>query len=153
MKKQQRTVGAFISICLPDERIGYGRILEKASYGIYDLISDKTISDIEIIQGSKILFIIAVYDQAVKSGRWQKIGTRPLEDHLTVLPLEYSEDAIKKGSYSIYDPNSGEFKAAVKEDCLGLERAAVWAPEHVEERILDHFNNKENVWLKQWDIS
>lgn len=30
----------------------------------------------------------------------------------------------------------------------GLERLAVWDPEHVEDRIRDHYNGVQNIWVE-----
>jgi hypothetical protein len=34
----------------------------------------------------------------------------------------------------------------------GLEKAAVWDPEHVEDRIQDHFAGRPNIWLKSLQL-
>jgi hypothetical protein len=32
--------------------------------------------------------------------------------------------------------------------CRGLERSAIWEPEHVEERLSDHYAGKVNRWAE-----
>lgn len=152
MVKQKRTVGAFVKIHLPDNRWAYARILEHASYAIYDLITTEPIEDVNKIAGKDILFYVSVYKDAITAGRWRKIGTLPLEDILTRLPSKFIQDPIDPNVFRLYDPNTGTMTSARKEDCIGLECAAVWEPEHVEERILDHYANRPNIWLEKMKI-
>ena len=39
-------------------------------------------------------------------------------------------------------------RLAIAEECVGLERAAVWEPEHVEDRLRDHFAGRSNRWVE-----
>jgi hypothetical protein len=68
------------------------------------------------------------------------------------LPLKFIQDPIQRQSFQIYDPNTGNIHPSKKEDCIGLERAAVWEASHVEDRILDHFEGRENKWVKSLQI-
>src|SRR5258706_7325521 len=142
-----RKEGAFIEIKLPNGKFSYGRILPKANYGFYEIYSDSKVSDIGEIERKKILFIVAVYKDAITKNRWKIIGTSPLEKTLLVLPLKFIQDELEPFYFEIYDPNSGNIRPAKKEECIGLERTAVWEPEHVEERIIDYFEKRPNKWL------
>jgi len=118
--------------------VGYARILKNSSYAFYDLISDDQITDLTYITSRSILFIITVDVYPVRSGRWVKIGTLPLE--LEKLPMNFMQDIIDLNQLSLYDPNTGEITERVTfEQCIGLERTASWEAEHVESRICDHF--------------
>jgi hypothetical protein len=33
-------------------------------------------------------------------------------------------------------------------ECTSLERAAVWDTEHIEDRLEDYFNGRENKWVE-----
>ena len=94
-----------------------------------------------------ILFIIAVYNDAVARGRWVKIGRIPLEPALQQLPLQFIQDALNETTFSLYD--NVTIRPAIQADCIGLERAAVWEPEHVEPRIADFYRGEANVWVEQ----
>lgn len=144
-----RKEGAFIEIALPNGKFSYGRILSKANYAFYDIYSDEKITDIKKIQEKRVLFIIAVYKFAVTKGRWKQIGSMELEPKLQTLPLKFIEDKLNPGYFEIYNPNTGEMTPTTKDKCFGLERAAVWEPEHVEERIIDHFEQRPNRWVEQ----
>lgn len=149
MAKQHVTAGAFLEIDLGDGHYAYARILEKASYAFYDLHSSNKITDLNLIARKPILFIIAVYNTAVNSGRWVKIGKKPLEKWLEILPNQFVQDALHPDRYSLYDPNNGAVIEADRENCVGLERAAVWEAQHVESRIKDHYADKPNSWVEQ----
>jgi hypothetical protein len=44
---------------------------------------------------------------------------------------------------TIFD-SAGMEMSATPEDCIGLERAAVWDPHHIEKRLLDAFMGRPN---------
>lgn len=144
-----RKEGAFFEIALPNGKFSYGRILPKANYAFYDIYDDQRIANIEEIQAKEILFIIAVYKSAITKGRWKQIGSKELESKLQVLPSKFIEDILRPGHFELYNSNTGETFQVTKNKCVGLERAAVWEPEHVEERIIDHFERKPNRWVEQ----
>ncbi|MGN6180428.1 MAG: immunity 26/phosphotriesterase HocA family protein [Mucilaginibacter sp.] len=144
-----RKEGAFFEIALSNGKFSYGRILPKASYAFYNVYSDQRITDIKEIQEKEILFINSVYKFAITKGRWKQIGLLELESKLKILPLEFIQDPIDPQSFRIYNPNTGEMTQTTKEKCVDLERAAVWEPEHVEDRIIDHFEGRPNKWVEQ----
>lgn len=149
--KQKRILGAVLSISLGNSKIAYARVVKDASYAIYDLISDTLLAIDEVVK-HEILFIVAVYDDVVISGRWKIIGQMKLEDNLLKLPLKFIQDELDPNKFELYDPNTGDIRNAKREECLGLERAAVWEAEHVEERIMDNYMGKTNVWVEQLSL-
>lgn len=151
MRRQTRTPGSIVKIILADKSHSYAIILHNASVGVFNI---KTTADVSVadILVADILFTVAVYNSAITTGRWQKIGKTELDDRFTTLPLQFMQDQTNPASIEIYDPNSGLTKKASKEDCLHLERAAVWEAAQVESRILDHFNATENIWVRQLQL-
>jgi len=149
MKKQKRKVGAVVSIKVPNEQFAYARVLDKANYAIYDFFTTNEESDVKRITSSKILFIISVYDDAGISGRWTNIGFNELEQDLQSLPFKFIQDKLDPKLFYLYDPNTGKSTPSNFEVCKELERAAVWEPEHVEERIVDHLLNRPNIWVEK----
>lgn len=147
-----RKEGAFIEIALPNGKYSYGRILGKASFGFYNIYSDERVTDLDKIKNSRILFINSVYKHAITKNRWKIIGASEIEPNLKNLPMEFIQDELDPNQFEIYDPNTGEMKPAKKADCVGLERAAVWEPQHVEERIIDYFEGRPNKWFESLKI-
>lgn len=150
--KQRIKIGSFIKIDLGNELFAYGRILPKASYAIYNVITKNKVLAVSDLEGREVLFILSVYDFAVKDGRWKIIGYLNLEKNLEVLPLNFIQDKLDPNVFQLYDPNTGAISPAKKEECVGLESAAVWEPEHVEQRILDHYYKRPNVWVEKLRI-
>jgi hypothetical protein len=152
MKRQKITVGSIIRFSLPCGKFGYGRILNNANYAFYDLITSEEEDNVVKIAECKILFIVAVYNDAINSGRWLKIGKIDLENDLLNLPLKFIQDTLNPSVFELYNPNTGEIRRAALQDCIGLERAAVWETFHVEERICDHYDDKTNKWVEKMKL-
>jgi hypothetical protein len=98
----------------------------------------------ERIIRSRVLFLVAVMDSAVKTGKWVVVGHSNLPPELATLPPKFIQDAIRKDQFSIYE--NGKTRLATREECVGLSRASIWSAEHVEERIVDHFAGRPNKW-------
>jgi len=147
--KQRITVGSIIKIELGDGYHSYGRILKNAGYAFYDIRTKEDISDMKEIVGRRILFIVAVYNDVITRGRWLKVGKLPLESSLEVMPNKFIQDGLHPDRFSLYDPNTGQDYPAKREDCIGLERSAVWEAEHVEERLRDHFAGRKNRFVEE----
>ncbi|MEO1081754.1 MAG: hypothetical protein AAFY29_19505 [Pseudomonadota bacterium] len=92
---------------------------------------------------SQVLFRLWVHKSTYCTGRWKKVGKSDIPPELAVDVPRFKQDPLD-GSLSIY--LSGEERPATEEECLGLERAAVWEANHVEDRIADHVQGKENKW-------
>ena len=146
----RRKDGSFIEIMLPNGKYSYGRILKHSSFAFYDIYSDTQIRDIDEFLKSEVLFTNAVYNYAITKNRWKLIAFRELEPYS--LPMNFIQDAIDPHKFELYNPNTGTMMPAAKEQCLGLECAAVWEPEHIEERIIDHFEGRINKWVRSLQI-
>jgi hypothetical protein len=148
MKKQRRIIGSIHKVVLNSGLHSYVRILDKASIAAYDVLTDSDML-IEDIINKKIVFIVAVYNDVITNGKWQKVGFKNLEENLLVLPVKYIQDTLDNSEYSLYDPNTGTITPGRKEDCIGLEVAAVWDAHHVEDRLSDYFEGRENKWVEK----
>jgi hypothetical protein len=147
-----RKEGAFIEINLPNGKYSYGRILAKASFAFYNIYSDEKVTDLDRIGKSNVLFINAVYKYAITKSRWKIIGVSEIKSELQILPMEFIQDILNPTHFEIYNPNTGEIKPAKRADCIGLEKAAVWEPEHIEDRIIDYFEGRPNRWVESLKI-
>jgi hypothetical protein len=87
-----------------------------------------------------------------RRGGWELLDVVPLTDgERAVVDRRAKQDPISK-ALSIYqeDPVAGTFgeTPATAQECAGLEVAAVWDPEHVEDRLRDHFDGRPNIWVE-----
>lgn len=144
-KRQQYKVGAIVKVPLEPGWHTYARLLQPPLLAFYDSRSNRELPLEEIIS-KPILFKIAVMRDAVTSGRWQKIGAMPLESHLVEEPVFFRQDALKPDQFFLY--RGGQEYPATRAECVGLERAAVWEAEHVEDRLRDHYAGRPNRWVE-----
>jgi len=130
-KRKRIKLGDVYAIPLPDGRFAFGRRFKDASIAIYRYIG-KSVEDIP--QDEDYQFIVGVYDDVLKSGQWTVVINRPFEDEDEAWPPPACVIDKLSGGYSIY--HKGEMKRASKQDCDGLEVAAVWEAEHIIDRIM-----------------
>jgi hypothetical protein len=139
MKRQRRKAGDVVRIDLGAGFHTYAHVLHDASFAFYDcrLVGEASLPE---ILASQILFRIAVMNHAVKTGRWPVIGHEPFEG--AMLSPKFIQEPIDKTMFSIYE--NGVIPAATREQYRGLERASVWEPEHVEDRLRAHYAGNVN---------
>src|ERR1700722_377969 len=123
-KTQKRVVGDIVRIDLGDGFHTYARVLEDVLFAFYDARVNVEMP-IERIVSLPILFQVPSSTHAIKSGRWVVVGNAPLDDSLLNPPPQFMQDILRKSQFSIYE-NGGTIRRATKEECIGLERAAVW---------------------------
>jgi Immunity protein 26 len=142
MGKQTHTRGAFVRISLADGSFGYGRLLESPYAAFYNHRTTSPDSDLDRIASKPILFRIAVRHLALDA--WEFIGRRELEEHLTQPVVQFMQDLGDFRRCTIFD-TAGNEREAEPEECVGLERAAVWEQEGIEERLLDALLGRPNA--------
>lgn len=147
-KRQRRRVGDIVSIALGHGKYGFGLILEGALIAFYDYQADQPnpAGIIETLRCKPVAFALWVMNYAVTSGRWTVIGRMEIPESLREKPKFFMQDALS-GELSI-TTHGGDRIPATREQCAGLERAAVWDPEHVEDRLVDHFASRPNKWVE-----
>jgi hypothetical protein len=144
MKKQIRREGDVVAISLGDGTYAFGIVLAEPQMVFFDLRSS-SVPPVEEILDSPEVFRIWVMNSAITGGRWQVIGNIDLGAELRASPVFFREDPITNALY-LYQ--SGKAWPAAREDCEGLERAAVWSASHVEDRLRDHFAGRTNKWVE-----
>lgn len=130
-KRRRIKLGDVYAIPLPDGRFAYGRRFKDASIAIYRYIAD-SIEDIP--KDEDYQFIVGVYDDVLKSGSWPVVENRPFKNEEDAWPPPSCVIDKLSGGYSIY--YKGEMNRASKQECDGLEIAAVWEAEHIIDRIM-----------------
>jgi hypothetical protein len=141
-KKRDPKIGSIVEIPLPNGKRGYARTLKIPLMAFYAIQSEDVLPINEIIC-QPIAFKLWVTTSAVSSGRWTVVGHVPLESDLEISPWFFKQDIITK-KLSLY--RGGVELPATKEQCEGLERAAVWGHQHIESRIVDYLEGRPNKW-------
>jgi hypothetical protein len=144
--------GQIVRVDLKNGTHSFGRVLRFPFIAFYDhQIGDGEDLSIDVIVSSPIAFVISVMRYAVTSGRWPVIGRVRLTSELNEIPAFFKQDAVN-GELSIYQevPELAPLyeRPATLAEVQGLECAAVWEPEHVEERLRDHFAGRPNKWVE-----
>lgn len=149
MVKQRMKIGQLVEIDLDSGLRAFGRVISKSELAFYDFfIANETTLELDAIYKSPVAFTLSVMNSAVKSGRWKVIDSRPIEPKFNEERFYFMRDVLT-GEISIYSATSGEINPAKPGDEIGLERAAVWEAEHVEDRLRDHFAGVKNQWVEQ----
>lgn len=148
--------GDYVQIPLDDGSFGYGKVLG-GEIAFLDLRTSTSEITPERLNESETLFRIWVMEYALKPrSPWIVVGHAELTPEEQESSKFFKKDALN-GKLSIYHkgeqyPNRYIEYPATYEECVGLERAAVWNPEHVESRLLDHFRGQKNIWVEQLSL-
>jgi hypothetical protein len=141
MTKPKHERGTFVRIPLADGTFGYGRLLDPPYVAIYNYRTNQPSDDLDTIASQPVMFTPSVRTIGLKN--WTPIGKRELEEKLKQPIVRFMQDIADFRNCTIYD-TAGLERTAAPEECVGLERAAVWETHHVEERILDTFMGRPN---------
>jgi hypothetical protein len=142
--RQQWTLGAIVTIPLGKGYHSYAQMLEEPEYAFFDCRTKKELP-VEAITARPVLFRLWVMRHAHSKGRWRKIGKAIVAKVLQEPVLRYNQDPLRPEDIRLtYDGCSGPLGSLA--DCEGLECAAVWEPEHVEDRLRDHYAGIPNGW-------
>jgi hypothetical protein len=112
--------------------------------------------EITELEGTPVAFRVSVMDSAFKpSSAWRSIGKLPLREGESPNSRFAKQDALT-GALSIYweDTSAGTWheEPATLDECAGLETAAVWSANHIEDRLRDHFAGEPNKWVAVTEI-
>ncbi|HUR14495.1 MAG TPA: Imm26 family immunity protein [Mycobacteriales bacterium] len=145
-----REPGRVVGIPLGDGRCGFGRQLAGGAVEFFDFAApcDTEVDLLKLVQES-IAFKVWVMDSAFKrTGSWTLLDVVPPgPNELRTVERWAKRDPIS-GRFSLYwrdGATSGEEPAELA-DLEGLEVAAVWSANHVEDRLRDHLAGRPNKW-------
>jgi hypothetical protein len=137
--------GDVVAIALGDGHWGFARVLKSPLMAFYEVRSREQ-PPIEDVVRASVLFKVWVMHRAVRDGIWPVIGNVPIEASLREEPRFFKVDPFTKKLKLHSD--DGRDKPATREQVAGLECAAVWDPEHIVERLNDHFAQRPNRWVE-----
>jgi hypothetical protein len=149
MPRQRFEPGAVLRIDLDEHRHTYARMLSDHPYlAIYDAVTEADLAADEAV-ARPVLYVLAVADHALR--RWPKVGEVPLVRSPVAIPEFFMQDMFDPRRCQIMD-YQGNTRPASPAECVGLERAAVWDAEHVEQRLRDHLAGRDNPHLAHMQV-
>jgi hypothetical protein len=150
MKRQRLKEGAIVKIPLQDGYHSYGRLLYNPYVEIFDYHTKEDVTNMDEIVSKPVLFTLSVYNDAITKGRWKIVGEK-LYSPDKKIPLQFMQDITDPKECHLIDALGNMRRVSLKE-CRGYERAVVWEPEHIEERIEDHFAGRSNIWVETFKL-
>lgn len=146
MATQRWTRGAIVKVPLGPSRHSYAQMLEAPEYAFFAVDTGEELAPADVI-AKPVLFRLWVMNRAHTKGRWAKIGVAGIRPELVAKVGRFNQDPLKPSSIVItYGGHS--IHSATRDECVALERAAVWDPEHAEDRLRDHFAGRPNQWAE-----
>tara|TARA_Y100001968_G_scaffold320952_1_gene354624 strand:+ start:573 stop:998 length:426 start_codon:yes stop_codon:yes gene_type:complete len=131
------TPGNYIQIPLDDNRYCYGVVTITERLAFVDYCDAKALEPDEIV-ALPILFEISAAKYTIGKNGWLVAGKADLNERFETKPFFYKKDIIS-GKYSIVDSTWMNEVPATETECQNLEKAAVWEPCHIEDRLRQHF--------------
>lgn len=141
--------GTFVRIPLTDGTFGYGRLLRFPYAAFYRLRTEAPVSDLSEIARRPLLFKTAVHKSVLEA--WEAIGSAPPEPEL-LRPFEQFMQKLGNESRCTIVDSEGRERPATPEECVGLDRVAVWEPNHIADRILDTMLGRPNKWVESTKV-
>lgn len=149
MSRQQRTVGAILAVPLGDGTRTFALTLPEADFAFFDARTTEATPPTNLLLKA-VLFRVAVHKSAWVFGRWPKVAKVAVPPELQQPEPKFIQDALNLGRFEVYV--GGTTSPATREQCEGLERAVVWEPEHVEERIHSHYKGIPSIWTQSLQL-
>ena len=135
------TPGAVLKVGLADGRYAYAVMLGDAPYIAFFPMG----AELErgVAPAGDPLFVVGVQRNAYSRGGWGKPVAKLAPEDVPPTPRFFRQDRGTVDSCVIIEPGGDEHPATPAE-CAGLERAAVWADNHVVSRLEDHNAGRPN---------
>ena len=136
--------GNIFEVALPSGGLAYGMVIAAPLSAFFDFrfAERPPITD---ILSHPVAFRIWVMRSCLSKSGWPVIGFASVPGALSKPPDFYKFDRIAR-RFSLYRGHSED--PATREQCLGLECAAVWSAVHVESRLDDHFAGRANSYVE-----
>ena len=143
-KRQRWTRGAVVAVPLGDGSHTYAQMLDDPEYAFFDCLSRDDLTAAAAIE-RPVLFRLWVMRSAHSTGRWSKVGAATVSAALQVPVRRYNQDALRPQDIRLtLDGCDGLLGSPA--DCDGLECAAVWNAEHIEDRLRSHYAGVPCKW-------
>ncbi|WLW52620.1 hypothetical protein [Streptomyces sp. YU58] len=145
-------VGAVLRVPLLSAEPAFGLMLSVRPYMAF-YVGDEAAYQAEMRTGFTVspLFVVAVHNSAYSSGQWGNVLYRVVPKMLPEIPVFFRQNIMNAADCEIVDSGGGVRKAS-PDECISLERSAVWSAEHVEARLRDHFAGRPNAFVESMKV-
>lgn len=133
--------GDVVSIPIADGNLAFAHVLAPPLFAFYDLKSSRLPSEVTEITRNPVLFKVCVTKYARLDGAWRKVFHFEPSAEVASVPTFFRQDSISGRIYE-YNDKMDNSNPMTYEEASGLERAAVWEPDHVVERLDAHFSGE-----------
>ena len=135
--------------------MAFGRLLPGVAsiICVYDfVVNENEQVSVDDILKNPVLFCCGLYRTIITKGTFEIIGIREFTENeiKNISPL-FTQDIVNIKDCVIWWP-TGEERKASPEECVGLERSAVWTEEGLIERIDDHYAGKRNFHVEDQKV-
>lgn len=143
------TPGSVFKVELPGDRFAWAVMLEEFPHFAFYAM-DAGLEEGKP-PGAGPLFILAMQRNTYSGGGWGKPVFKLDPADLPAIPDFFRQDDDDPGACLIVDADGNE-RPATPAECEGLEREAVWAASHVEERLMDHYAGRSNATVEDFKV-
>ena len=151
--KSKWAAGNIVRIDLNADRHCYGQVACNPLIVFFAGTYDEEVA-LDRIPALPVAFKLWVMKYALTKGIWRVLGNRDLTSENAAEPYFFKQD-IFSGRLAIHHSTFAATnweRPATLPECLALECAAVWDPEHVEDRLRDLAEGRPNKWVESLAI-
>lgn len=150
-QKKSATLGDFLKIPLPNGYWTYGRVLDNNVVAFYNLQVKEDVS-LERVAEAQVAFRSMLMNYAFSGDKWPIIGNITLEEKLKSKTLFIHIDSDLSKKIYIATTNFDDRIDISYEEAEKLELLCVYETKDVEERLIDHFEGRANVFAEMMRI-
>jgi len=147
-KRLNPNPGAILELDLGHGHKTYARLLSDSRLAVCDARSNGPTDPIQA-SSKPVLFVVHAWDKAIKDGRRPVVAELPLAEGEFSSIRTFTQDPVdpEECQILVQQGQRCNSRKATIEECEGLERSAVWAPEQLVRRIVDHYSGVPNADL------
>ena len=151
MKRQKFTKGAIVKIPIGDGYHTYGRLMLDPYIEVIDARTKDDIALQSILEKPILFTVCFFYRQAISNGTWEIIEKVPFDETKIRTSKQFRQDDFDIQKCKLVDMWGDEQECSL-EECRGHERLAVWSPQNIVRRILDHYEGRPNATLQDLSL-
>ncbi|RAJ77246.1 immunity protein 26 of polymorphic toxin system [Chitinophaga dinghuensis] len=150
MKKKDH-IGEVFRIPVEGKVHAYARVIRKLIFDVYAFFTEEEINIANLLE-RPVAFTIGLHVDVFKKSDWEVIGCVSLSEEETRRKIVFfRQGVLNLNDCWLVDLEGRETKVG-PQDCIGVERLAVWDYEHVEERLRNLYMNKKDLMVEHMKV-